>query len=309
MITGFDKQLQTWILDAGLYDPIARLEEFLGLRVKRGRLRRTTAPLQRSPARRQDEVEAAAARDVAHRHFALVGARRFPGRSRARARRRSIAAAAPSAWADGCGVRAGLAAPAGVEHARCRSSSSMPPPVSMTATEARPSTHRRRHGDRRARRGVLDRVQEQVRDRARQLARIGAHDDVAAESGFDADVAPCETGRRSATVSEITSYSDTSCKRESQRSGVDLGQLEEVVDHGRQPARPARASAGGTAAGRLARSSSSASAIDMMPASGRAQVVRDPRDQLAARLLDPVLALAGLGELRARRDELVCQRA
>jgi cytochrome c-type biogenesis protein len=30
VITGFDKQLQTWILDAGLYDPIARLEEILG---------------------------------------------------------------------------------------------------------------------------------------------------------------------------------------------------------------------------------------------------------------------------------------
>jgi cytochrome c-type biogenesis protein len=30
VITGFDKQLQTWILDAGLYDPIARLEELLG---------------------------------------------------------------------------------------------------------------------------------------------------------------------------------------------------------------------------------------------------------------------------------------
>ena len=31
VITGFDKQLQTWILDAGLYDPIARLEEILGV--------------------------------------------------------------------------------------------------------------------------------------------------------------------------------------------------------------------------------------------------------------------------------------
>lgn len=31
VIVGFDKQLQTWILDAGLYDPIARLEELLGL--------------------------------------------------------------------------------------------------------------------------------------------------------------------------------------------------------------------------------------------------------------------------------------
>ena len=30
VITGFDKQLQTWILDAGLYDPIERLEEILG---------------------------------------------------------------------------------------------------------------------------------------------------------------------------------------------------------------------------------------------------------------------------------------
>lgn len=30
VITGFDKQLQTWILDAGLYDPIAQLEEFFG---------------------------------------------------------------------------------------------------------------------------------------------------------------------------------------------------------------------------------------------------------------------------------------
>ncbi|MRG60745.1 cytochrome C biogenesis protein [Agromyces sp. CFH 90414] len=30
VITGFDKQLQTWILDAGLYDPIARLEELIG---------------------------------------------------------------------------------------------------------------------------------------------------------------------------------------------------------------------------------------------------------------------------------------
>lgn len=30
VVTGFDKQLQTWILDAGLYDPIARLEEILG---------------------------------------------------------------------------------------------------------------------------------------------------------------------------------------------------------------------------------------------------------------------------------------
>lgn len=30
VITGFDKQLQTWILDAGLYDPIGRLEEILG---------------------------------------------------------------------------------------------------------------------------------------------------------------------------------------------------------------------------------------------------------------------------------------
>ncbi|WP_240642445.1 cytochrome c biogenesis CcdA family protein [Microbacterium sulfonylureivorans] len=32
VITGFDKQLQTWILDAGLYDPIARIEEILGAR-------------------------------------------------------------------------------------------------------------------------------------------------------------------------------------------------------------------------------------------------------------------------------------
>lgn len=30
VITGFDKQLQIWILDAGLYDPIERLEEILG---------------------------------------------------------------------------------------------------------------------------------------------------------------------------------------------------------------------------------------------------------------------------------------
>lgn len=30
VITGFDKQLQTWILDAGLYDPIAGLEEMIG---------------------------------------------------------------------------------------------------------------------------------------------------------------------------------------------------------------------------------------------------------------------------------------
>lgn len=30
VITGFDKQLQTWILDAGLYDPISRLEEMIG---------------------------------------------------------------------------------------------------------------------------------------------------------------------------------------------------------------------------------------------------------------------------------------
>lgn len=30
VITGFDKQLQTWILDAGLYDPIAQLEELIG---------------------------------------------------------------------------------------------------------------------------------------------------------------------------------------------------------------------------------------------------------------------------------------
>ncbi|MCC2031856.1 cytochrome c biogenesis CcdA family protein [Microbacterium allomyrinae] len=32
VITGFDKQLQTWILDAGLYDPIERLEKILGTR-------------------------------------------------------------------------------------------------------------------------------------------------------------------------------------------------------------------------------------------------------------------------------------
>ncbi len=30
VITGFDKQLQTWILDAGLYAPIAHLEEVIG---------------------------------------------------------------------------------------------------------------------------------------------------------------------------------------------------------------------------------------------------------------------------------------
>ncbi|GAA1855254.1 cytochrome c biogenesis CcdA family protein [Microbacterium koreense] len=30
VIIGFDKQLQTWILDSGLYDPIERLEEILG---------------------------------------------------------------------------------------------------------------------------------------------------------------------------------------------------------------------------------------------------------------------------------------
>lgn len=30
VIIGFDKQLQTWILDAGWYDPIAHLEELLG---------------------------------------------------------------------------------------------------------------------------------------------------------------------------------------------------------------------------------------------------------------------------------------
>lgn len=30
VITGFDKQLQTWILDAGFYDPIAAFEEWIG---------------------------------------------------------------------------------------------------------------------------------------------------------------------------------------------------------------------------------------------------------------------------------------
>lgn len=30
VITGFDRQLQTWILDAGFYDPIAELEELIG---------------------------------------------------------------------------------------------------------------------------------------------------------------------------------------------------------------------------------------------------------------------------------------
>jgi cytochrome c-type biogenesis protein len=30
VVTGLDKQLQTWILDAGLYDPIARFEEVIG---------------------------------------------------------------------------------------------------------------------------------------------------------------------------------------------------------------------------------------------------------------------------------------
>lgn len=30
VITGFDRQLQTWILDAGFYDPIAGLEELIG---------------------------------------------------------------------------------------------------------------------------------------------------------------------------------------------------------------------------------------------------------------------------------------
>lgn len=30
VITGFDKQIQTWVLDAGLYDPIARFEEWIG---------------------------------------------------------------------------------------------------------------------------------------------------------------------------------------------------------------------------------------------------------------------------------------
>lgn len=30
VITGFDKQLQVWILDAGLYDPIAAFEEWIG---------------------------------------------------------------------------------------------------------------------------------------------------------------------------------------------------------------------------------------------------------------------------------------
>ncbi len=30
VITGFDKQVQTWVLDAGWYDPIERLEEILG---------------------------------------------------------------------------------------------------------------------------------------------------------------------------------------------------------------------------------------------------------------------------------------
>ncbi|MFC9917352.1 cytochrome c biogenesis CcdA family protein [Agromyces binzhouensis] len=30
VVVGFDKTLQTWILDAGLYDPIARLEEVIG---------------------------------------------------------------------------------------------------------------------------------------------------------------------------------------------------------------------------------------------------------------------------------------
>lgn len=29
VIIGFDKQVQTWILDSGLYDPIARMEEFI----------------------------------------------------------------------------------------------------------------------------------------------------------------------------------------------------------------------------------------------------------------------------------------
>ena len=97
------------------------------------------------------------------------------------------------------------------------------------------------------------------------------------------------TGSAPAIASLTTSPSATGCGLQRQHAGVDPGQLEEVVDHPHHPvdlgadlAVVARRVVGQAVLERLGHRP--------QPGQRRAQVVGDPRDQLAARLLQPRLA-------------------
>ena len=105
------------------------------------------------------------------------------------------------------------------------------------------------------------------------------------------------TGSAPAIASLTRSPSSDGLEAQPQDAGVDPGQLEEVVDHPHHPVDlgadlpvVALRVVGHAVLERLGHRAH--------PGQRRAQVVRDPRDQLAARLLEPSLALARLGEPR-----------
>ena len=166
-----------------------------------------------------------------------------------------------------------------------------------------------RDRDRRPGRGVLDRIQEQVRDRPRQLARVGVHDRARgrgrlrsgcrdpATSG--ADLPRCRRSRRTARRPAVTSRSVP----------------ESILDSSNRSSTIADSRVTCSRIWRWYRCGSRRQLVLQRlghrhdAGERRAQVVRDPRDELAARLLDAMLALARLGELRAGGDELVGEGA
>ena len=115
------------------------------------------------------------------------------------------------------------------------------------------------------------------------------------------------TGSAPAIASLTRSPSATGSSDGCSTPGVDPGQLEEVVDHPHHPvdlgadlAVVARRVVGHPVLERLGHRA--------QPGQRRAQVVGDPGDQLAPRLLEPLLAVARLGQPLAGPGQLVGER-
>ena len=183
----------------------------------------------------------------------------------------------------------------------------MPPPLSMTVTDARPSTTDAATviGDPGGVCWMALRSRfEMARDSSRGSACTTAF---AAEAGLDADLASARNGAQIRDGVGDHVVERHVLQRETQRAGVDLGQFEQVVDHRREP--------GDLLAHlpvvslRIGRELVLQRLRHRHDAGQRsAQVMRDPRDEFATGLLDALLALPRLGELRAGGDQLVGER-
>ena len=151
--------------------------------------------------------------------------------------------------------------------------------------------------------GVADAVDDQVGQDAGEPGGVRldleAVGDLAAEG--DAAGPGHRVGGGDRLADQVAQHDQLRCDGE--LAGVDAGELEEVVDHAHHPVDlPADLAV-------VARRVGSHPVLQRLghhpdPGQRRAQVVRDPRHELAARLLQAMLAVAGLGESLVGRGQL-----